>query len=240
MVPLGCLLPFAGAGDVPDGYLLADGQAVSRTEYLGLFQVLGETWGPGDGLTTFNIPDLRRRVPVGTGTGTAQLGGDVGDLGGAEVITLTEAEMPEHVHDMEHSHLAPDHTHGLNNHTHTIPDHAHNIDFKTNNGVVGAGNTYLRANQASPFSTFTTNSDGGGGATSGPSTTNTELGGEGETGNNVPDDTQPTGGDGAHDNFQPSAVVQWIIKALPDEPPPPPVEDSAGMAPYTLFNSLFE
>jgi len=76
--------------------------------------------------------------------------------------------------------------------------------------------------------------------TSGPSTPNTELGGEGETGNNVPDDTQATGGGEAHDNIQPSAVVQWIIKALPDEPPPPPVDDSAGQAPYTLFNSLFE
>jgi microcystin-dependent protein len=64
----------------PEGYLLCQGQAVSRTTYSGLFSVLGTSHGQGDGLTTFNLPDyrgtfLRGRVNISTvtGTGTASL-----------------------------------------------------------------------------------------------------------------------------------------------------------------------
>lgn len=49
----------------PTGWLLCDGQAVSRTDFVGLFSVIGVTYGAGDGSTTFNVPDLRGRVPVG-------------------------------------------------------------------------------------------------------------------------------------------------------------------------------
>ena len=55
---------FAGA-TVPAGYLLSYGQAISRTAYVGLFTVLGTTHGPGDGSTTFNLPDLRGRAVAG-------------------------------------------------------------------------------------------------------------------------------------------------------------------------------
>jgi microcystin-dependent protein len=55
---------FAGAA-VPAGYLLAFGQAISRTNYAGLFAVCGTTYGVGDGSTTFNLPDLRGRVAAG-------------------------------------------------------------------------------------------------------------------------------------------------------------------------------
>lgn len=52
----------------PTGYLICDGTAVSRTVYAALFVVTSTTYGVGDGSTTFNIPDLRGRVPVGVGT----------------------------------------------------------------------------------------------------------------------------------------------------------------------------
>ena len=65
--PVGMVVPYAGAS-APGGWLLCDGQAVSRTAYPALFQVLGVTYGYGDGINTFNVPDLRECSPIGVGT----------------------------------------------------------------------------------------------------------------------------------------------------------------------------
>jgi hypothetical protein len=71
LLPVGSLISYAGA-TAPSGYLLCDGSAVSRTTYSDLFSVLSTTYGAGNGSTTFNLPDLRGRVPVGAGNdGTA-------------------------------------------------------------------------------------------------------------------------------------------------------------------------
>jgi microcystin-dependent protein len=51
------------SGTPPSKYLLCDGTAISRTTYAQLFSILGTTYGIGDGSTTFNLPDLRQRVP---------------------------------------------------------------------------------------------------------------------------------------------------------------------------------
>ncbi len=106
MVPVGTVLPYAGV-NAPAGYLLCAGQAVSRTTYSGLFAALSTTYGSGDGTTTFNIPDLRGRVPAGKdnmgGTAanrliTAMTGLVLGAVGGLERIILTIAQMPRHDH----------------------------------------------------------------------------------------------------------------------------------------------
>lgn len=58
----GMIAPFAGpaeADKIPDGWLLCDGKAVSRSEYQNLYNAIGVAWGKGDGSTTFNVPDLR-------------------------------------------------------------------------------------------------------------------------------------------------------------------------------------
>ena len=65
--PTGVVLPFAGSS-IPNGWLLCDGSAVSRVVYSSLFNVIGETYGAGDGSTTFNLPDLREAVPKGAGS----------------------------------------------------------------------------------------------------------------------------------------------------------------------------
>lgn len=57
-VPIGMVLPI-GTITVPSGYLPTDGAAVSRTTYAGLFAVIGTTFGIGDGVTTFNVPEIR-------------------------------------------------------------------------------------------------------------------------------------------------------------------------------------
>ena len=73
LLVVGSMQIFAGS-TVPDGYLLCDGSAVSRTTYADLFAVIGTTWGSGDGSTTFNIPDMREVAPVGVGTSTRSEG----------------------------------------------------------------------------------------------------------------------------------------------------------------------
>lgn len=55
---------------IPDGWLLCNGAAVSRSTYSALFDKLGTRHGAGDGSTTFNLPDMRDRYPIGVGTNT--------------------------------------------------------------------------------------------------------------------------------------------------------------------------
>ena len=94
----GTIMDYAGTL-APSGYLLCDGAAVSRTTYTNLFAAIGTTWGNGDGSTTFNVPNFRRRVAVGSGgTGGNGLGNSVGSTGGAETHTLAVDEMPTHTH----------------------------------------------------------------------------------------------------------------------------------------------
>ena len=146
-VPAGTLLDFGGS-NLPAGFLQCDGSAVSRTVYARLFAAISTTWGVGDGSTTFNVPDFRRRVAVGSGgSGTATLSNAIGATGGAETHTLTTAEMPAH--------------------THTVP--RGNTD--------GSGSELFQATVN--LGTTTSSS---------------------------------AGGDGAHNNVQPSAVVLKIIK----------------------------
>lgn len=57
-VPIGTIIPFAG-NSVPQGYLLCDGSAISRTDYASLFAVIGTIYGAGDGNSTFNLPNRK-------------------------------------------------------------------------------------------------------------------------------------------------------------------------------------
>lgn len=93
-LPAGSIMAW-GTNTPPANWLLADGAAVSRSVYSSLFAVIGTTYGTGDGTSTFNLPDLRGRVPVGKNAGTF---GTLGATGGAETHTLTEAQIPPHTH----------------------------------------------------------------------------------------------------------------------------------------------
>ena len=83
---------FAGSFP-PRGWQFCDGQPQAITENEPLFQLIGTTYG-GDGETTFNLPDLRGRLPLHSGSGGLQYG----DVGGVESHTLTNAELAAHVH----------------------------------------------------------------------------------------------------------------------------------------------
>jgi len=104
--PPGAILQFAGSS-APANWLLCDGALVSRTTYANLFTAIGTQYGAGDGATTFKLPDLRGRVPVGVGqaTGTDANGQAftnriLAATGGGETHTLTEAELPAHDHNI--------------------------------------------------------------------------------------------------------------------------------------------
>ena len=107
--PTGMVSSYAGS-TAPAGWLLCDGSAVSRSTYTTLFQTLGTTYGSGDGSTTFNLPSLNGRVPVGAGTYTDPTLGSVtrtlAASSGEASHTLITGEMPSHNHtDSGHSHL---------------------------------------------------------------------------------------------------------------------------------------
>lgn len=99
-VPTGALTMWAGAGgSPPSGWLLCNGQAVSRTTFAALFSAIGASYGAGDGSTTFNVPDFRSRVPFGLDAGQAA-NDALGETGGARTVTLTSAQsgVPAHSH----------------------------------------------------------------------------------------------------------------------------------------------
>lgn len=98
-VPAGAVQMWAGSS-LPSGWLACNGAAVSRTTYADLFAAIGTAWGSGDGSTTFNVPDLRGRAPIGVGTGSGLTARTLGQKGGSETHTLTESEMPAHSHDL--------------------------------------------------------------------------------------------------------------------------------------------
>lgn len=86
----------------PDGWLICQGQAVSRATYAALYAALGgaaSRWGQGNGSSTFNVPNLIGRALIGAGTGGGGVSTRlVGESGGVETHVLTVAEMPAHTH----------------------------------------------------------------------------------------------------------------------------------------------
>lgn len=111
LIPSGVLMPYAGSV-APTGWLLCNGQQVSRTTYANLYAVVGTTYGTGDGSSTFHVPDLRGRAIVGAGTGaqdgnsgtgaisggTALTSRSLGAWGGQETMTISSTNLPTHQH----------------------------------------------------------------------------------------------------------------------------------------------
>lgn len=115
VVPAGSIICYSGQ-NVPQGWLFCNGQAISRTTYHKLFNTIGTIYGTGNGTTTFNLPNLQDRFPMGKGSSS------LGVIGGANSVTLTSDKIPSHSHTAtvssngEHSHTGSTNTTGNHNH----------------------------------------------------------------------------------------------------------------------------
>ena len=97
MEPLiGQVMLFAG-NFAPVGWMFCQGQLLSISQYDVLFTILGTTYG-GDGVTTFALPNLSGRIAVSAGTGPGLPGWALGQVSGSDTVTMTQANMPAHIH----------------------------------------------------------------------------------------------------------------------------------------------
>lgn len=203
-MPVGSVIPFAGASSPDATWLVCDGSAVSRTTYAALFAVLGTTYGSGDGSTTFNIPNMGGRVPVGLDSGQTEFDA-LGETGGAKTHTLTasEAGVSSHSHTINGTFASSTHTHqhispvGLVAGTLTIarPDDAAmdldgSYDYRSiqtvNRGAIGTGTAATEVWRVTSTSPSTT-------ATASASTTSASA--------------------SDHNNLQPYVALNYIMKA---------------------------
>lgn len=119
-VPVGAIMDWPSA-TAPTGWLVCAGQTLSRTDYSDLFAIVGTTFGAPSG-STFQLPDLRGRVAAGLDVDsggyadrlTTPNSRTIGASGGAQTVTLTEAQMPAHTHEVTGS-------------TNTAGGHVHNV-----------------------------------------------------------------------------------------------------------------
>lgn len=189
-VPIGGIVPYFGtASPDTDRWLLCNGASYSRTTYATLFGVIGTSAGPGDGLSTFNVPDLRGRVPMGLdnmGGASANIVVDgnadvLGGLVGTETVVLTIGQMPTHGHGA--GSLV----------TVSAGAHTHQAFVQPNSGA-GTNTLALGLMALSGGTGYTTSSNG--------AHTHTLTG-----------STANAGSGQAHPNVQPSMAMAYLIRA---------------------------
>ncbi len=86
-----------GYNFAPFGFAFCAGQLLGIAQNSALFSLMGTTWG-GDGQTTFGLPDLRGRIPIGQGQGPGLGNRVLGERAGVESVTLITAQIPAHLH----------------------------------------------------------------------------------------------------------------------------------------------
>ena len=97
---------FAG-NFAPRGWAFCDGQLLPISQNTALFSLIGTTYG-GDGRSTTALPNLQGRAPMHPGRGPGLTARRLGEKGGFETVTLTEAETPQHTHQLRSTDAATD------------------------------------------------------------------------------------------------------------------------------------
>ena len=168
-VPTGSIMCFSGS-IVPQGWLFCNGQSISRTAYNKLFNTIGIIYGEGDGSSTFDLPNLQDRFPMGKGSRS------LGLIGGSDSVTLTSDKLPSHSHNAtansggQHSHTGSTNTTGNHNHSYDDAYFAENSGGGPNNIFGTSANTdddnsyRYRSNVGTGYNgdhshTFTTNTE---------------------------------------------------------------------------------
>lgn len=194
------LIYMFGGSVAPSGFLICDGSAISRSTYADLFSAIGTTYGSGDGSTTFNLPDMSGRVPIGVSLDIA-----LGDIGGEETHTLLTNELPSH------SHGIPSHGH-TNSIKATTPQLTHSITqpMFTYNPTTGSRSSSTSSSKNWTTSNTTTAASRSANLAIAKHTASSCT----KTGS-VTDcnafDMETVGGGVAHSNMQPYITLNYII-----------------------------
>jgi len=139
MVPPGTIVSYSGA-TAPTGYVLCNDAALSRTSFSVLFAIISTAFGAGDGTTTFNVPDLRDRLPLGKGTNNGTLGAItaaaaasavVATASGSAALTKTTTTFATSAKDSSTATALTNVTAGGHTHNLTLPAQVVNYIIKT-------------------------------------------------------------------------------------------------------------
>jgi microcystin-dependent protein len=224
--PVGSMFQWPGVTP-PTSWMWAQGQALSRTTYPELFDVIGYAFGGAGDL--YNLPDCADRMMVGVGARAR------GAVGGVETVALSGAQTGAHAH------TGPVHTHGGPSHTHTEAAHAHTLNNHSHGGTTGAGaHTHVYNAPGAPLqvvppggnvqqavtnaiATATSGVADHAHQTGGPNTPNTAngngagtgAGGTGATGGPSAANTGTSPAATAHENMPPFIAIGTMIRVLP-------------------------
>jgi len=200
ITPVGVIRLFAGS-TAPNGWLICNGDAVSRSAYSDLFKIIGTTYGVGNSNNTFTLPDMRGRCPIGVGTGASLTARTLGSNVGAETATLSEANMASHTHATTVGTQSANHTHSGTSGTVSV-DHTHGWGRN-----VGSSGSYGLRDGAGRSANGTPNTQGANQDHSHATTTGTEDSNHTHSVTN-----SYTGGGTPVGIMLPSIVVNFIIK----------------------------
>lgn len=198
-LPVGTVQPFLGLTP-PLGYLVCQGQLISKVEYPELYNICKSTFG-AETETHFYLPDLRGKTIAGYDSSDTAMN-TIGKLIGNKTHTHTSAA---------HTHTIAGHTHSTGNHTLTVaemPSHDHNIDVKFYGGANSSyslewGNGEWQGPYSNALGAADITLTGGNGAHNHGDTGSTSL---------TSNSTTP-GNTGSNSNFQPTITMNWIVKA---------------------------